>query len=122
MHRSIIVQTFRSRHADFAVRRFNSPLILIKFSTTDYFPNDKNGAIPRFTLFYKGCGPNVVNPPTFTHFYREKIFGETEVVTYPEGGGLYPPNQIVTYLGLRKDRAILRHGEIEWQVKVSHLS
>lgn len=74
--------------------------------------------VPGFTLFYRGCGPKIVNPPTFTHSFREKIADEREVVAYPEGGGLYPPNQLITYLGLRNDRAILKR--IDWKVKVSH--
>lgn len=86
-----------------------------------YAPVQNSTSIPSFTLLYRGCGPDINNPPTFTHHYREKIPGETEVVTYPEGGVIYPNNQLITYLGLRQDRAIVNNDEGDWKVKVRSL-
>lgn len=77
--------------------------------------------MPSFTLLFRGCGPDITNPPTFTHFLREKVPGETEVITYPENVSLYPRNQLITYLGLRKDRAILKNSEGNWKINVRHV-
>lgn len=107
-----------SRHGDFAARKFNGPIILVKFSSINFNPTGNNSGIPSFTLLFRGCGPNISNPPTFTHHLREKIPGEAQVVTYPEQEGTYPSNQLITYLGLRKDRAIISNSEGDWKVKV----
>ncbi|KAJ6639586.1 hypothetical protein Bhyg_12333 [Pseudolycoriella hygida] len=106
------------RHGDFSPREFNGPVILVRFASLKIYNATINATVPSFTLFYRGCGTNIVNPPTFTHYLRERSPGEREVVTYPKDGGLYQPNQLVTYLGLRKDRAILNNSEGEWKVKV----
>lgn len=106
---------FYSRHGDFAPRIVDGPVIIITFMSYEAVNNDTSRG---FTLYYRGCGPNIPNPPTFSHFYREKILDDRKVITYPEGGGLYKPNQLVTYLGLRKDRAILSNKEGDWKVKV----
>lgn len=110
-----------SRHGEFKVRNFGGPVILVTFSSNNYFGSGDNGnPMPSFTLLFRGCGPAISNPPTFTHHYRERILGETEIVRYPEDGGIYPNNQLVTYLGLRKDRAVMWNSEGEWKVKVKH--
>lgn len=41
-----------------------------------------------------------------------------EIVKYPEGDGIYGNNQVVTYLGLRQDRAVRYNSEGDWKVKV----
>ncbi|XP_037047266.1 uncharacterized protein LOC119082045 [Bradysia coprophila] len=106
------------RHGGFKARHFNGPLILVTFTTLDYW--GPVNPTPRFTLLFRGCGPDISNPPTFTHHYREKIPGETEIITYPEDGGIYPNNQLITYLGLRQDRAVVKNSEGEWKVKVTY--
>lgn len=117
---SILKQKICSRHGDIAAKQFYGPVILVAFSTVDYYSPNERTTVPSFTLLYRGCGPEITNPPTFSHIFREKIPGETEIVTYPEEEGLYPNNQLITYLGLRKDRAIFNNAEGEWKVKVRH--
>lgn len=108
-----------SRHGEFKARHFDGPVILVTFKTLDYYGSGSSGnPMPSFTLLFRGCGPDITNPPTFTHHYREKIPGVTEIVTYPENGGIYPNNQLVTYLGLRRDRAVMFNSEGEWKVTV----
>ncbi|KAG4067393.1 hypothetical protein HA402_015829 [Bradysia odoriphaga] len=105
------------RHGEFKIRHFNGPLILVTFSTLNHW--GPVNPTPSFTLLFRGCGPDISNPPTFTHHYREKIPGETEIVKYPEDGGIYPNNHIITYMALRPDRAIMS-GLGEWKVKVTY--
>ncbi|KAG4079648.1 hypothetical protein HA402_010428 [Bradysia odoriphaga] len=105
------------RHGDYVSKHFDGPIILIKFSTFNRF-NDFASAVPSFIMFFRGCGPEITNPPNFSHFHREKIPGETEIITYSNDGESYPNNQLITYLGLRHDRAIVNNDEGDWKIKI----
>lgn len=95
-------------------------MILLKLRTFVTPTSPKNGT--GFVLMFSGCGPDIPNPPTFTHLYRDRAPNRRESFAYPDktNAGDYLPNQFFTYLAQRSDRAWTYSGDVsDWKVNLS---